>query len=188
MNIREAPRLVYPEWSTVLRVSLQISRVLIRTVCACALGCAVSLPAETPVVPLTPCEVVRELPAEDGKTIAVLGRYSFRDKGGRWIAEQTCAAAGGGAVPEQPVLWLVEDTTDGPKVPDHFELDGAAVQRKWAAVRGHTELGKFRFGTPDYDRWAVIWGRVQLRNGEDAKKAPANLVYRGSGVIFFLIP
>ena len=48
--------------------------------------------------------------------------------------------------------------------------------------------GKFRFGTPDYDRWAVIYGRVEQRKGDDTKKAPANLVIRGSGVIVFVTP
>ena len=82
----------------------------------------------------------------------------------------------------------MEDAKDGPKPPESFDLDGAAVHRKLAAMERHTSLGKFRFGTPDYDRWAVIYGRIESRKGDDAKKAPANLVYRGSGVILFLTP
>lgn len=141
-------------------------------------------PAGAPVVPLTPCEVLRDLPAQDGKDVAVLGRYSFREKG-RWLSEQTCdGASPAPAVP--PILWLVEDANGGPRPPAGFELDGPAVEKKWTDVQRHTELGKFRFGNPDYDRWAVIWGRVQSRKGEDAKKAAASLIYRGNGVIFYL--
>lgn len=132
-------------------------------------------------MPLTPCEILRDLQAVDGKDVAVLGRYSFREKG-RWIGEQACAPPT--AIP--PTLILVEDSTGGPKPPADFQLDGPAVEKKWTDMQRRSELGKFRFGTPDYDRWAVIWGRVQSRKGEDAKKAVANLLYRGSGVIFNL--
>ena len=143
--------------------------------------CVRTWPADGPVVPLTVCEIVHDLPAQEGKSVAVLGRYSFRTTG-RWVGEDACdppAAA-------TPQLWLVEDSKDGPKMPDNYELDGPAVHKKFAAVERHTSLGKFRFGTPDYDRWVVVYGRVEARKGDEAKKAPANLVYRGSGVILFL--
>jgi hypothetical protein len=162
---------------TVLQETKRIRRALY---ILAAVG-SLAFPAEAPVVPLTPCEILRDLSTEDGKDLAVLGRYSFREKG-RWISEESCTPPA--AAP--PVLLLLEDANDGPKPPANFQLDGAAVEKKWADVQRHTELGKFRFGTPDYDRWAVIWGRVQSRKGDDAKKAAANLVYRGSGVIFNL--
>ncbi len=145
---------------------------------------AVPLAAEAPVIPLTPCELLRDLPAQEGKDIAILGRYSFREKG-RWISEQTCGTASD-APSGVPLIWLVEDAAAAPKPPGQFELDGAAVQRKWTQVQRRTELGKFRFGTPDYDRWAVIWGRLQARKGDEARTAAANLIYRGGGVIFYL--
>jgi hypothetical protein len=137
---------------------------------------------EPPLVPLTACEVVRDLPALEGKPAAVLGRYSFRQNG-RWIGEQECTPAG----TDQPQLFLMEDVA-APRPPESYELDGVAVDRKLAEVRRHTTLGKFRFGSPDYDRWAVVYGRIEGRKGEDAKKAPANLVFRGSGVVIFLTP
>ena len=43
---------------------------------------------------------------------------------------------------------------------------------------------KFKFGTPEYDRWAVVYGRVVAHKGD--KKAAADLVFRGDGVILFL--
>ena len=137
---------------------------------------------EPPLVPLTACEVMHDLPALDGKPAAVLGRYSFRQTG-RWIGEQECTPAGA----DQPQILLVEDSA-APRPPDSYELDAAAVDRKFADVRRHTTLGKFRFGSPEYDRWAVVYGRIESRKGEDAKKAPANLVFRGSGVVIFLTP
>jgi hypothetical protein len=64
-------------------------------------------------------------------------------------------------------------------------MDATAVHHKIVEIARHTSLGKFRFGTPDYDRWAVIYGRVEPRKTED-KKGAANLVIRGNGVIVFV--
>ena len=152
-----------------------------RLVCCLAwLAGTATFSADAPLRPLTVCEVLRDLSAQEGKSIAVLGRYSFRGNG-RWVGEQACDPDAG--VP--PTLWLVENI-DAPRPPDDFELDAVVLQRKWTEMQRHTTLAKFRFGSTDYDRWAVIFGKVEARKGEDAKKAAANLVYRGSGVILFL--
>jgi len=132
-------------------------------------------------VPVTVCEILANPSSLEGKDVAVLGRYSFR-KDGRWIGEQSCGV--NSTVP--PLLWLTEDSAAGPKPPGDFELDAATLNRKFASLLKHTSLGKFRFGTPDYDRWAVVYGRLMLRKGSDAAKAPADLVFRGSGVVIFL--
>jgi hypothetical protein len=139
------------------------------------------LQAAGPMPPVTVCDVLAKLPAYEGKEVAVLGRYSFR-KDGRWVSEQSCD--GPAATP--PVLWLVEDSGAGPRPPDDFELDAPALNRKFADMLKRTSLGKFRFGTADYDRWAVVYGKIVARKGNDAAKAPADLVFRGSGVVIFL--
>jgi hypothetical protein len=167
----------------VLREKIRFRRAHFRAIALATLVCAASgTPADAPVVPLTVCEVLRDLPGREGKPVAVLGRYSFRENG-RWMGEQACEPATSGP----PQLWLVEDSKDGPKPGDGYELDAAAVRRKLAEIERRTSLGKFRFGTPDYDRWAVVWGRVETRKPADGK-ASANLVYRGSGVVVFLWP
>ena len=150
-------------------------------VCAFVLTCAAAQPADAPLVPLTVCEVVHNLAAQDGKDIAVLGRYSFRESG-ITLNEQACDPP----VTGPPQFRLVEDPEGAPRPPDTYELDGAAALGKLAGVRKRTSLGKFRFGTPDYDRWAVVYGRVAARRGNDAKQAPADLVFRGDGVVVFL--
>lgn len=137
--------------------------------------------ADAPITPLTVCEILNELAMYDGKPVAALGRYSFRDKG-RWLSEQACAST----PPADPTLWLVEDTNDGPHPPNNFELDAPAVERKLAEVRKRTSLEKFRFGSADYDRWALVYGRVETRRGDAAKIAPADLIFRGDGVVVFL--
>jgi hypothetical protein len=147
--------------------------------------CAFALAADPPLVPLTVCEVLHGLASNQGAAVAVVGRYSFRENG-RWMGEQVCDAGSPGPEGTPPLLWLMEDPNDGPKPPGDFELDAVALHRKLALIQQHTSLGKFRFGTPDYDRWAVVYGRVEARKAEAAKQAPANLVFRGSGVVVFL--
>jgi hypothetical protein len=158
-------------------------RSIIRVLSIFVLGSAATFSADPPILPLGVCEVLRDLPALDGKNVAVIGRYSFRGNG-RWIGEQSCTPTV--TVPLE--LWLVEDLKGGPKPPENFQLDGVALNRKFAELQRRSPLGKFRFGTPDYDRWAVIYGRVEARKGEDTKKAAANLVIRGDGVIIVLTP
>ena len=70
--------------------------------------------------------------------------------------------------------------------PRDYEIDAAVLKRKRIEMERHTSLGKFRFGTQDYDRWAIVYGRIELRKGDDAKIAAANLVFRGSGVVLIL--
>jgi hypothetical protein len=155
-----------------------------RVVWLAILVCA-ALRAQGPLVPLRVCEVLRDLAASDGKTVAILGRYSFRESGS-WLGEQVCEPALPEPVSTAPtLLWLVEDSRDAPRPPDDFQLDAAALHRKMVEMTRRTFLGRFRFGTPDYDRWAVVYGRVELRKAGD-KKATANLVFRGSGVVVFV--
>ena len=150
---------------------------------AATLVCA-SAPAEdAAIVPFTVCEILHDLAAYEGKPVAALGRYSFRQDG-RWLGEQACEAPS--AAPS--ALWLAEDAMDGPRPPSSFQLDGAAMTRKLTEMRKHTSLGKFRFGSSDYDRWAVVFGRVENRKDAAARKAAADLVFRGDGVVVFINP
>jgi hypothetical protein len=149
----------------------------------CALTCVAAFPADPPLAPLTVCDVVRDLATQEGKALAILGRYSFRASG-RTLAEQACDPA----APVPPLLRLVEDRNDGPRPPDSYELDAAELRRKLTDVQKRTSLGKFRFGSPEYDRWAVVFGRVEAAKGEDARQAPANLAFRGDGVVMFVAP
>lgn len=138
--------------------------------------------ADAPIVPYTVCEILGDLTRFADNPVAALGRYSFRGDG-RWLSEQGC-----GEAENPPVLWLTEDGKEGPKAPNSFELDGSLLNHKFAELRKTTALGKFRFGSPDYDRWAVVYGRVEARKGDAAKKAPAELVFRGDGVVVYLMP
>jgi hypothetical protein len=128
------------------------------------------------------CELVHGLDGAEGKNVAVLGRYSFRETGVS-IGEQSCDPPS----ESPPQIWLVQSSS-APAAPGQFELDAGALKKKFLEMQRHTTLGKFRFGTPDYDRWAVVYGQLKARHGDDAKKGAANLVYRGDGVVVFLTP
>ena len=139
--------------------------------------------ADTALAPLTVCEVLKELPTHDGKAVAVLGRFSFR-RDGRTLNEESCGTnPEPGGTPPANAIRLTDDPKAGPKPPDVYALDGPALNRKLKVLQEHTKLHSFRFGTADYDRWAVIYGRIEL---DKAKPAGVRLVYRGDGVILFL--
>src|SRR5260370_37358092 len=106
-----------------------------RLVSLFVLGVAI-FSADPPIVPLGICEVLRDLAEQEGKNVAVLGRYSFRQTG-RWVGEQVC----GPPVDAPPLLWLMESAT-GPTPPGNYELDGAALRKKWSEMQRHTSLGK----------------------------------------------
>ncbi len=157
-------------------IRLPFSRVAFMTV----LAWGGVLPAQAPLVPVTVCEVLGDLPSHQGKDYAVVGRYSYREKGGRTLNEQTCATPAAG-----PLQLRLVESASGPKPPDSYEVDTYELSRKFADMQTRTSLGKFRFGTPDYDRWVVIYGRVEPAAQNDAATA-ANLAFRGDGAIIFL--
>ena len=166
-----------------LQTKIRFARAGQRAACAAVLLCSAFATADAPLVPLTVCEILHDLPAQNGKTVVVVARYSFRQSG-RWIGEEACDPA-----PDAPpLLWLTEDAAGAPKPPADFELDAAALHRKFVEIQRHTTLGKFKFGNPEYDRWAMVYGRVDARKGDASKQAAANLVYRGSGAVVFLTP
>jgi hypothetical protein len=142
----------------------------------CLLGLIAAEPALDPV-PV--CQATTNWKDYDGKSVAVLGRYSFREAGaqkGRWLDQEGCDGKSTHAM-----VRLALDPRTGPRLPDQVAIDERALEGKMAGIRQHTSLGKFRFGSADYDRWAVVIGRME-RHGED----DFLLTYRGDGAVFFL--
>jgi len=165
---------------TVLPVTTRVYRFVVRFALAALLGSAALSPADRDIAPMSVCDLVRDLPSRDGQTVALVGRYSYRSTG-RWVAEQGCQGTSG-----PPALWVVENPSEAPKAPDVFEFVAAELDKKLAEVQAHTTLGKFRFGVSDFDRWAVIYGKVELRKGDDAKQYAANLIIRSNAMIIYL--
>ena len=132
------------------------------------------------VQPVRVCEVLQDPAAYDSKVLAIVGRYSFRQSG-RSLGEEKC---GKGAA--APAVRIVFDRAAAPKTPDHLEIDGRAVQTILATMQQQTALAKFRFGTPDYDRWAVVYGRFEVLKGNGGE-GTARLVCAGESEIMPIV-
>jgi hypothetical protein len=159
-------------------------------VCVLALLGAASLgAADGPMQPSQVCEVLEDLSAYSGKAVAVLGRFSFRG-GKRFLSEQSCDGKTADG-PATAALRVIFNPSEGPKPPQVFEIGSAVAYRKLHLIQKHTSLGKFRFGTQDFDRWAVVYGRIVTgRPAEPAKNefgpVTTDLVCRGDGVVMYL--
>ena len=165
-----------------------------------ALVCPLLEGAEPALQPVTVCEVLQDLSAYDGKVVAVVGRFSARQTG-RWLGEQKCGHKLVTGDQEWPnAFWVAYDSADAPKPPTVLAVDAAVLARKLRAVKLGTSLTKLPFGSPDYDNWAVVYGRVETRkdlvtatgsgtrrNGYGyGESSPARLVCHGDAVVIFL--
>jgi len=156
--------------------------------------------AAPPLQPVTVCEVLQDLSAYDGKMAAVVGRFSSRETG-RWLGEQKCdhkLVTGDQEWPNS--FWVAYDPADAPKPPAVLAVDATLLAQKLRTVKVGTSLTKFRFGSSDYDNWAVVYGRIETRKdlvtmtGSGKRKngfgygesSPARLVCHGDAVVIFL--
>ena len=143
----------------------------------------------TALKPLTVCEILENLKQLEGQPVAILGRFSFRSEG-RWMSEDECPAPSADAhPPEHSLIWLAYEPQSAPRAIGGYQMDSAAIEQKLQRIKKHTSLKQFRFGTSDYDRWAVVYG--EIRAPEKASPhahhdAPAELVYAGDGYVMFL--
>lgn len=176
---------------------LVLPKLFLRTVIKlCGIACLLSGAAfgaePSSTEPVRICEILENPTLFAGKTVLLVGRYSYREKG-LFLGEAVC---GSGQNEKASALEVVYDVKTAPKTPDNFSVDAAALKRKLAAVKESTSLGKFRFGSQEYDRWALAYGRIEItaadspEPGESLKKAefrtPGRLVCRGAGLVIFL--
>ncbi len=146
-----------------------------------ASACAPAFAADTDAAlqPVSVCEVLAHPDAYAGKPIVVVGRFSFREYG-RFLSEKGC------------VLHVVFDSKNGPIPTAAFAVDNEAATRKLAAVRKSTTLATFRFGSSDYDRWAMVYGRVETgpppekHSGREFEDANGQVLCHGQTLLIFL--
>ena len=155
------------------------------------------LVGQAPLEPVTVCEVLKDPKLYDGRVVALLGRYSYRTEG-RWLGEDACKIPENSTSTTSPeIIWLSYAPDSAPRMVSGYTVDGAAVAQKMLLVKKNTTLRKFRFGSPDYDRWAVVYGRVKVdeKNPSATEKkdskpahngAAAELLYAGDGYVMFL--
>ena len=111
----------------------------------------------------------------------LLGRVSKRENG-RWIGQDSCEGMAGG--PKS--LTVHFDRQAGPLPPDQFALNTALAKIKFREAAEHTKLQEFRFGSGDYDRWAIVFGRVNFADSpsSDATGKTGSVLCRGEAMIF----
>ena len=138
------------------------------------------------------CDVVRDPGRYADKVVAVVGRFSYRE-GGRFISEETCE----GLKTQDPAppngIPVFFDTKAAPKTPEGLSIDRNLVYRELEAIKRQTSLASFRFGSEDYDRWAIAYGRVETMKGPRPKNydkklepAPARLICASASMVVFL--
>jgi hypothetical protein len=164
------------------------------------LVCSLVVGAEPALQPVTVCEVMQDLQAYDGKVVAVVGRFSSR-QAGHWLGEQNCGRKLIAGDREWPnAFWVAYDPVDAPKPPAVLAVDAPLLAKKLREVKLGTALTKLPFASPDYDNWAVVYGRVETRkdlvtatasgtrrNGFGyGESSPARLVCHGDAVVIFL--
>ena len=153
-----------------------MQHVLLRVVLIAA-GTACRLAAADLPEPIRLCTLLENLTGYEGKVVVVVGRFSFRENR-RTLSEDKCGNHPGGA------LRITFDKSDAPPTPERLDMDGTAVRKILKSVQQQTSLSKFKFGTADYDRWAVIYARVQNTKSDHASP---HLVCAGDSVLFFLV-
>jgi hypothetical protein len=116
------------------------------------------------------CDVFRDLPAAGGKTVVAIGKLSFRQSG-RTLSEGRCVVSPGEKV-YSAVLEVAFDSKTAPRPDGPLSIPSANVYKKLGQVKRTTDLGRVRFGSPDYDRWAFIYGRVE--NAAEPQSAAGN--------------
>lgn len=130
---------------------------------------------------MTACEALTRPADYEGRAVSLMGRLSKRDEG-RFMSEDSCGAAPSGS----SRLEIVFDRQTGPLPPEGFTIDSARAKAKFAAMAEHTTLREFKFGSGAYDRWAIVFGRLELHPAPAGSGVPARatIVCRGEALIF----
>ncbi len=148
--------------------------------------------------PLRACEVLQNMEQYANKTVLVLGRFSFRENG-RFLGEKACTQElKRGDFTWPSVMRVLFDSDAGPKAPEPLAIDAPAVYQLLSVLKQTTSLTRFRFGTSSYDRWALIYGKLQptpefsksvrpdTRAAKEFEPAPAQIVCRSNAMVIFL--
>jgi hypothetical protein len=150
--------------------------------------------AEAPLPVIRVCEILRDLSSYQGKTAAVVGRFSYREEG-RFLSEKACESTKGEGHADSPAILVLYDSKSAPKPPDDLYFDRRLVYKELELIRRQTSLASFRFGSQDYDRWAVVYGRIERNkdaaprsksSGSEFEPIPARIICISGDVVVFL--
>jgi hypothetical protein len=150
--------------------------------------------AEAPLPVMRVCEILRDLPNYQGTVVAVVGRFSYR-QGGRFLSEKACDSIKAEGQPDRATILVLYDSKSAPKPPHDLYFDRGLVDKQLDLIRRQTSLASFRFGSQDYDRWAVVYGRIEMNKdstprskslGGEFEPASARIICSSSTMVVFL--
>jgi hypothetical protein len=162
-------------------------------VTACLSGAAL-FAADAPPPVIRVCEILRDLSSYQGTVVAVVGRFSYRD-GGRFLSEKACDSIKGEGQQDRITILVLFDSKSAPKPPHDLYFDRRIVGKQLELIRRQTALASFRFGSQDYDRWAVVYGRIEMNKEStirlksqagEFEPAPARIICSSSTMVVFL--
>ena len=149
---------------------------------------------EAPLPVVRVCDILRDLPSYHGKNVAIVGRFSYRDEG-RFVSEKTCDSIKSEARTDPAAILVLYDSKSAPKPPHDLYFDRNLVDKQLELIRRQTSLASFRFGSQDYDRWAVVYGRIEMNKDSAPRSkpasnqfepAPARIICASSSMVVFL--
>lgn len=156
----------------------------------CAFVATIASAAEPALAPASVCDILRKPAEYAGRTVLLLGRFSFRDRG-RFLSDKSCEAKTWAST-----IRVVIDSKSGPKPPEKLTVDSAVLDSKLSSIKKSTTLANFRFGSTDYDRWGLVYGEVEFSPEFPAgappaakgefEPAPGRIVCRGEALVVFI--
>jgi len=168
--------------------------VLFVMVCLSGAGPYAAAEDSLPVVRV--CDILRDLPSYHGKVVAVVGRFSFRQEG-RFLSEKACDSTKREGGPDPAVILVAYDSKSAPKPTPNLYFDRSLIDKELELIRRQTSLASFRFGSQDYDRWAVVYGRIEMNKDStpgskplrnEFEPAAARIICSNSMVVFLAQP
>lgn len=143
-------------------------------------------------MPVRVSEALQQLEKLSGKTVALIGRFSFRETG-RYLSERPCESGQEG---HEGVIRVTFDSSPRSASITRVEFDGGAVRKELATVKRCNPLKKIRYGSPEYERWALVYGRLEPpAKSQESAPAPdkefpqiaANVICGGEAALMFLV-
>lgn len=182
------------KWSTRASFGFLTSAAMRLAICILVTAVLPGTPLRAEEIPSGPapvmrvCDLLQDTAARSGKVLAVVGRFSFREYG-RFMSEAACETADGAPV----ALEVVYDANTGPTPAAGSALDRTAVETQLNRVKVKTQLKQFRFGSEEYDRWAVVYARFEVQKHGDVKtdkefkSTAGRLVCRSSSMVIPIV-
>src|SRR5277367_1223628 len=147
---------------------------VLRDACVFALICATVLAGQSAPQIVTICDILSAPQNFDHKAVVVVGRLSKRASE-QWIGQKSCAT--GETQPQNASQFVIQfNHEDAPLPPEDFALDSNAVSAKFKTLSHGTVLHDFPFGSGSYDRWGMVFGRVDLEHSA--------IICRGEALVF----